>query len=101
MLRNRPDVINQLRPLEGAHMSDLQQALSEPHIAVGIDGSMDYDEVLEMLLFTTCRGCEICRFGKREVLLQNVISAARQRIGEAERLGKSDNDSGRYASLLR
>jgi len=51
MLRNRPDIVKLLRPLNSASLPDLDHALPEPRIAVGIDGSMDFDEVLEMLLF--------------------------------------------------
>jgi hypothetical protein len=49
MLRNRPDLISRLRSLDGVEISDLQKDLPEPHVAVGIDGSMDFDEVLGML----------------------------------------------------
>lgn len=62
MLRNRPDVIGQLRPLEGARIPDLAEVLPQPHLAVGIDGSMDYDEVLEMMLFYVAASGYGCQF---------------------------------------
>jgi len=62
MLRDRPDIVEQLRPLEKADLSSLDQVLPEPRFAVGIDGSMDYDEVLEMLLFYVAAAGYKCRF---------------------------------------
>ena len=62
MLRNRPEIVAQLRPLEGSNLHDLEAILPEPHLAVGIDGSMDYDEVLEMLLFYVAASGYRCRF---------------------------------------
>ena len=62
MLRNRPDVVSQLRPLQTANLPDLEEALPKPHVAVGIDGSMDYDEVLEMLLFYVASTGYRCHF---------------------------------------
>jgi hypothetical protein len=43
-------------------LHDLEAILPEPHLAVGIDGSMDYDEVLEMLLFYVAASGYRCRF---------------------------------------
>jgi hypothetical protein len=62
MLRDRSDIVKQLRPLQGADLPSLEEALPEPRVAVGIDGSMDYDEVLEMLLFYVAAGGYKCRF---------------------------------------
>lgn len=62
MLRNRPDLIRQLRPLKDAAFPDLEALLPEPRVAVGIDGSMDYDEVLEMLLFYVAAAGYQCKF---------------------------------------
>jgi hypothetical protein len=62
MLRGRPDIISQLRPLRNADLPDLEKWLPEPRVAVGIDGSMDYDEVLEMLLFYVAAGGYQCKF---------------------------------------
>jgi hypothetical protein len=62
MLRDRSDIVRQLRPLETADLPSLEEALPEPRVAVGIDGSMDYDEVLEMLLFYVAAGGYKCHF---------------------------------------
>lgn len=62
MLRNRPDVVSQLRPLQTGSLPDLEEILPEPRVAVGIDGSMDYDEVLEMLLFYVASTGYRCKF---------------------------------------
>jgi len=62
MLRNRPDVVSQLRPLQTASLPDLEEILPESRVAVGIDGSMDYDEVLEMLLFYVASTGYRCQF---------------------------------------
>jgi len=62
MLRNRPDVVSQLRSLEAASPVELEEALPDPRVAVGIDGSMDYDEVLEMLLFYVVASGYRCKF---------------------------------------
>lgn len=62
MLRDRSDIVRQLRPLDGAVLPDLEALLPEPRIAVGIDGSMDYDEVLEMLLFYVAGAGYKCQF---------------------------------------
>jgi hypothetical protein len=43
-------------------VSGLQKDLPEPHVAVGIDGSMDFDEVLEMLLFYVAASGYRCQF---------------------------------------
>jgi hypothetical protein len=69
MLRDRSDIVKQLRPLETADLPSLEEALPEPRVAVGIDGSMDYDEVLEMLLFYVAAGGYKCSFeiGGRQV----------------------------------
>jgi hypothetical protein len=69
MLRDRSDIVAQLRPLEKADFPNLEQTLPEPRVAVGIDGSMDYDEVLEMLLFYVAAAGYKCRFtvGGKEV----------------------------------
>jgi hypothetical protein len=66
MLRNRSDIVEQLRPLEKADLPSLEQVLPEPRVAVGIDGSMDYDEVLEMLLFYVAAAGYKCGFTIRE-----------------------------------
>lgn len=66
MLRDRSDIINQLRPLRTASLPSLQHLLPEPRVAVGIDGSMDYDEVLEMLLFYVAAGGYECKFTIRD-----------------------------------
>ena len=62
MLRDRSDIVEQLRPLEKAELPNLEQILPEPRVAVGIDGSMDYDEVLEMLLFYVAAAGYKCSF---------------------------------------
>ncbi len=66
MLRNRTDIVRQLRPLKTAILPDLEELLPEPRVAVGIDGSMDYDEVLEMLLFYVAAGGYQCQFKVRD-----------------------------------
>jgi hypothetical protein len=66
MLRNRPDVIRHVRPLEALFLPNLEEILPEPHLAVGIDGSMDYDEVLEMLLFYVAASGYRCQFSIEE-----------------------------------
>jgi hypothetical protein len=58
--------VNQLRPLQAADLPDLEEVLPEPRVAVGIDGSMDYDEVLEMLLFYVAAAGYKCQFTIRE-----------------------------------
>ena len=69
MLRDRSDIVRQLRPLQTAHLPDLNEALPEPRVAVGIDGSMDYDEVLEMMLFYVAAAGYKCNFtiGEKQV----------------------------------
>lgn len=62
MLRNRPDVLKQLRSLKGSTLPGLGEILGEPRVAVGIDGSMDFDEVLEMLLFYVAASGYKCQF---------------------------------------
>jgi hypothetical protein len=62
MLRDRSDIVQQLKPLQLAPAPNLSTLLPEPRIAVGIDGSMDYDEVLEMLLFYVAAGGYQCGF---------------------------------------
>lgn len=66
MLRNRTDIIKQLRTLKSATLPNLETFLPEPRVAVGIDGSMDYDEVLEMLLFYVAAGGYQCGFSIKE-----------------------------------
>ena len=78
MLRDRPDLVNLLRPLRTASLPDLESLLPEPRIAVGIDGSMDYDEVLEMLLFYVAAGGYQCEFTVKEKQLSfNLLNATR------------------------
>ena len=69
MLRDRADLVAQLRPLESTDLPNLEEILPEPRVAVGIDGSMDYDEVLEMLLFYVAAGGYKCNFtiGERSI----------------------------------
>ncbi len=62
MLRNRTDIVRKLCPIRTASLLDIAKVLPEPRVAVGIDGSMDYDEVLEMLLFYVAAGGYRCRF---------------------------------------
>ncbi len=62
MLRDRSDLVEQLRPLSTADLPNLDEVLPEPRVAVGIDGSMDYDEVLEMLLFYVAAAGYRCQF---------------------------------------
>ena len=52
-LRNRTDLLRTIRMLSDAKLQvhDGSGLLSPSGAAVGIDGNMDYDEVLEMLLF--------------------------------------------------
>jgi CRP-like cAMP-binding protein len=78
MLRNRPDVVSQLRPLKAADIPDLTDILPEPHVAVGIDGSMDYDEVLEMMLFYVAASGYRCQFSidKKQISL-DLLNAKR------------------------
>jgi hypothetical protein len=66
MLRDRSDLVDQLRPLETANLPNLEEVLPEPRVAVGIDGSMDYDEVLEMLLFYVAAAGYKCHFSVGE-----------------------------------
>jgi hypothetical protein len=78
MLRNRPDVVNELRPLQAANLPDLDELLPEPHVAAGIDGSMDYDEVLEMLLFYVAASGYLCRFSiEKKRISFNLLDAKR------------------------
>ena len=78
MLRNRPDIVSQLRPLETANPVDLTKALPEPHTAVGIDGSMDYDEVLEMMLFYVAASGYRCQFTpSKEKITFDLLNAKR------------------------
>ena len=63
-LRNRTDLLRTLRTLSEADLrpENVNSLLSHSGVAVGLDGSMDYDEVLEMLLFyVTSTGYE-CNF---------------------------------------
>jgi hypothetical protein len=66
MLRDRTDIVNQLRPLRTANFPNLEEVLPEPRLAAGIDGSMDYDEVLEMLLFYVAAGGYQCSFNVKD-----------------------------------
>ena len=52
-LRNRPDLLRTIKPLSEPDLqhADVGSLLPSSGLAVGLDGSMDYDEVLEMLLF--------------------------------------------------
>lgn len=61
-LRNRPDLVRTMKTLSGANFGDIESLLSPVHVAVGIDGSMDYDEVLEMLLFHVAAAGYQCEF---------------------------------------
>ena len=65
-LRNRPDILSCLRPLGTGSVLNLEEVLPEPCMAVGIDGSMDYDEVLEMLLFYVTSSAYQCPFSIQE-----------------------------------
>jgi hypothetical protein len=56
----------------------LDGLLPEPRVAVGIDGSMDYDEVLEMLLFYVAAGGYECEFRiKNRQLSFDLLNAKR------------------------
>ncbi|MFQ5998045.1 MAG: hypothetical protein ACE5KO_01940, partial [Candidatus Bathyarchaeia archaeon] len=77
MLRNRPDVIDQLRSFEASNLPNLKEALPEPHTAVGIDGSMDYDEVLEMLLFYVAASGYECKFSIEQGIKFDLLGAKR------------------------
>jgi hypothetical protein len=60
-LRNRDKLIPCIRCPKS---SDVQAAFLEPgnYVAVGIDGSMEFDELLEMLLFYVCASGFRCDF---------------------------------------
>ena len=60
-LRNRGNLVSCIRCLGS---SGKEASFFEPgeYAAVGIDGSMDYDEVLEMLLFYVCATGFRCKF---------------------------------------
>jgi hypothetical protein len=78
MLRDRSDIIQQLKPLQTASPLSLGALLPEPRIAVGIDGSMDYDEVLEMLLFYVAAGGYRCHFSTTDGQLKfDLLNAKR------------------------
>ena len=61
-LRNRPDLTATMKQLADARISDVDALLPPMRTAVGIDGSMDYDEVLEMLLFYVVSAGYECQF---------------------------------------
>lgn len=74
-LRNRENLISCIRCLD---LSGIKSCFLEPgeYAAVGIDGSMDYDEILEMLLFYVCATGFRCGFSiGREInfSLDNVV----------------------------
>ena len=78
MLRDRSDIVDKLRPLCAANLPNLEDLLPEPRVAVGIDGSMDYDEVLEMLLFYVAASGYRCDFTiKRRQLGFDLLNAKR------------------------
>jgi hypothetical protein len=67
-----------MRPLETANRPDLENMLPEPRVAVGIDGSMDFDEVLEMLLFYVAAAGYRCQFEvKKNQLSFDLLNAKR------------------------
>ncbi len=61
-LRNRPDLTATIKQLSDAKIPNIESLLPSMRIAVGIDGSMDYDEVLEMLLFYVVSAGYECQF---------------------------------------
>jgi hypothetical protein len=61
-LRNRPDLTATIKQLSDAEIPNIESLLSPMRVAVGIDGSMDYDEVLEMLLFYVVSAGYECEF---------------------------------------
>jgi hypothetical protein len=65
-LRNRPDLLRTIRTLSGANLSpeNVRSLLPSSGVAVGLDGSMDYDEVLEMLLFYVTSTGYVCNFAR-------------------------------------
>ena len=75
-LRNRPDLLRTIRSLSETQPPDFASLLPSAGIAVGLDGSMGYDEVLEMLLFYVTSTGYTCNFilnaGVPEFDLRNV-----------------------------
>ena len=61
-LRNRPDLTAAIKQLSDAKIPSVESLLPSMRVAVGIDGSMDYDEVLEMLLFYVVSAGYECQF---------------------------------------
>jgi len=78
MFRNRSDVASQLRPLQTASLPDLEEILPEPRVVVGIDGSMDCDEVLEMLLFCEALTGYRCQFSIDEKRISSDLLNAKR-----------------------
>jgi len=63
-LKDRDDIISTIRSIDAAfatHSAKTFFGLGE-HEAIGIDGSMDFDEVLELLLFYVCASGYACKF---------------------------------------
>ncbi|MEM2130720.1 MAG: DNA double-strand break repair nuclease NurA [Candidatus Bathyarchaeia archaeon] len=78
-LRNRRELASCIRCLD---TSSAGSCFFEPgdYIAVGIDGSMDYDELLEMLLFYVCASGFKCDFSVGEKIrfrLDDVVRDSR------------------------
>jgi hypothetical protein len=63
-LRDRTDLLRTIRSLPGADLrpENVSSLLPSSGLAVGLDGSMDYDEVLEMLLFYVTSTGYTCNF---------------------------------------
>jgi hypothetical protein len=63
-LRNRSDLLTTIRMLSDSKLTgaDVASFLPSSGRAIGLDGSMDYDEVLEMLLFFVASAGYSCEF---------------------------------------
>jgi hypothetical protein len=61
-LRNRTDLTATIKQLPEVVIPNFESVLPSMRVAVGIDGSMDYDEVLEMLLFYVVSSGYECDF---------------------------------------
>ena len=74
-LRNRKNLVSCIRCLGSSHGKSCFFMPGE-YVAVGIDGSMDYDEILEMLLFYVCATGFRCKLTINEEInfdLDNVV----------------------------
>lgn len=67
-LRDRSELLRTIRMLSDAKLQAdaVTSLLPSSGVAVGIDGSMDYDEVLEMLLFFVASAGYACEFNTKD-----------------------------------